>query len=91
MDEAQLRLIYGPTSPYNNSATLTRLSRLSEPQISTRLEEEVHLLAEMDSFRVRQKQTRLAQPFFFQYLQNIAILDPIILSPIVFTPTIFSE
>uniref|UniRef100_A0A914I061 Uncharacterized protein n=1 Tax=Globodera rostochiensis TaxID=31243 RepID=A0A914I061_GLORO len=86
----QLDLIYGPKSPYNNSEALRRFVRMNASEIHTGLEKDVHALAELESFRIRQKDVMLSPILFTNFILTFSVNKPIILSPILFSPLILS-
>ncbi|KAI1704489.1 moulting cycle domain-containing protein [Ditylenchus destructor] len=92
MTREQLRMLYGSQSPYNNSEALSRLSNFHN---SSHMEEhiinDVHRMAQLQSFQIRQKDIVLS-PTFFTWLTLVSdvISQPIVLSPIVFSPIVLS-
>uniref|UniRef100_A0A914HFA0 MLt-TeN (Mlt-10) related n=1 Tax=Globodera rostochiensis TaxID=31243 RepID=A0A914HFA0_GLORO len=86
----QLGLIYGPKSPYNNSEALRRFVRMNASDIHTGLEKDVHALAELESFRIRQKDVVLSPILFTNFILTFSVKNPVILSPILFSSLILS-
>uniref|UniRef100_A0A183C2V0 DM domain-containing protein n=1 Tax=Globodera pallida TaxID=36090 RepID=A0A183C2V0_GLOPA len=86
----QLDLVYGPKSPYNNSEALRRFVRMNASDIHTGLEKDVHALAELESFRIRQKDVVLSPILFTNFILTFSVKNPIILSPILFSSLILS-
>ena len=85
----QLYILYGPESPYNSSSTLMRLTSVNATDIHTHIESDVHRMAEMKSFEIRQKDIVLS-PIVNSPLVFAApvMSQPIVLSPVVFSPVI---
>jgi hypothetical protein len=92
MRREQLELIYGPQSPYNNSKALLRLASMNESTMRTHLEKDIHLMAEMRSFEIRQKDTILS-PISFTFLtfasaafsNSFTVLSPLLFAPVILT------
>ncbi|KAL3091107.1 hypothetical protein niasHT_027867 [Heterodera trifolii] len=90
LSKDQLHLLYGPESPYNNSDALQRFVRLSDSEIHAGIERDVHALAELESFKVRQKDVVLSPILFTTFLLTFSAKSTILLSPILFSPVILS-
>lgn len=91
MTKEQLRIIYGPGSPYNNSQTLESLSTIPTEDMPHHIEANIRALSDHESFELRQKDVVLSPvintPLIFQ---SALLSQPIILSPLVFSPSILS-
>jgi hypothetical protein len=55
MTPKQLKFMYGPKSPYNDTERLHFFTKLNETRMKDELNEEVHRMAERKSFSIRQK------------------------------------
>ncbi|KAK0401726.1 hypothetical protein QR680_015941 [Steinernema hermaphroditum] len=76
MNKDQMHLLYGPTSPFNSSETLTRLLSIEGNITDKHIEKDLRLVAEMKEFNLRKKDIVLSpiissplsypQPFFLQ-------------------------
>ncbi|KAI1699108.1 moulting cycle domain-containing protein [Ditylenchus destructor] len=96
MSREQMRLIYGPKSPYNDSEALTRLSSLdNSTHADDRIIKDIHKVAQLKSFKIRQKDIVLSPISFSSggvlnptLLSQSFILSPVIFSPIVLSPAV---
>lgn len=89
----QLQLLYGPNSPYNNSEALARLLAVNESDLHDHLEEDIHRLAEAESFKLRQKDIVLSPIVLSNIVGSLSvgqsvILSPLLLSSIVLSPSV---
>ncbi|KAH7720088.1 Protein MLT-10, partial [Aphelenchoides avenae] len=89
----QLELLYGPHSPYNNSEALARLLAVNHSDLHDHLEEDIHRLAEAESFKLRQKDIVLSPIVLSSIVGSFSvgqsvILSPLLLSPIVLSPSV---
>ncbi|KAL3105747.1 hypothetical protein niasHT_026522 [Heterodera trifolii] len=91
MNAEQLRLIYGPSSPFNDSQTLRRLLPIVKngTSVSKMIEADIRRLSEMASFDLRQNDV-LSPSVFKPGIKKPRIGNPLVLSPLVFSPTILS-
>ncbi|TKR73762.1 hypothetical protein L596_021037 [Steinernema carpocapsae] len=91
MTKDQLHFFYGPTSPYNSSETLNRLTSIRENISNQHIEHDLRMVAEMKNFNLRKKDIVLSpiiqSPLIFA---SKAMSQPIILSPVVLSPAILS-
>ncbi|GMR36906.1 hypothetical protein PMAYCL1PPCAC_07100 [Pristionchus mayeri] len=91
----QLRLIYGPSSPYHDEERLSTLSSIPSSDLPHHIEENIRAVSRMDSFSIRQKDVILSPvintPLIFQstLLSSPIILSPLVLSPSILSPAIF--
>ncbi|KAF7633318.1 hypothetical protein Mgra_00007297 [Meloidogyne graminicola] len=99
LNEDQLKFLYGPNSPFNDSVTLTRLLKLinsknknnKSSRINQFIEEDIKKIAEMRSFDIRQHDVVLSPAYFRPAILNpTRTSQPFILSPFLFSPTILS-
>jgi len=93
MRRDQLEIIYGPQSPYNNSKALQRLASMNESTMRAHLEKDIHMMAEMRSFEIKQRDTILS-PISFTFLTfaSAAFSNSFtVLSPLLFSPVVLSE
>ncbi|KAE9547626.1 hypothetical protein FO519_009162 [Halicephalobus sp. NKZ332] len=94
LNKDQLHILYGPESPYNSSETLSRLTRMAPEEMHQFIEEDVHRIAEMEHFSIRQKDIILSpiiqSPLVFAYpaMNTLIALSPVVLSPVVGTPAV---
>ncbi|KAL3114425.1 hypothetical protein niasHT_017289 [Heterodera trifolii] len=91
MNAEQLRLIYGPSSPFNDSQTLRRFLTIVKngTSVSKMIEADICRLSEMSSFDLQQNDV-LSPSVFRPGIKKPRIGNPIVLSPVVFSPTILS-
>ncbi|KAL3074460.1 hypothetical protein niasHS_015290 [Heterodera schachtii] len=91
MSAEQLRLIYGPSSPFNDSQTLRRLLPIVKngTSVSKMIEADIRRLSEMASFDLRQNDV-LSPSVFKPGIKKPRIANSLVLSPLVFSPTILS-
>ncbi|KAL3092768.1 hypothetical protein niasHS_007977 [Heterodera schachtii] len=91
MNAEQLRLIYGPSSPFNDSETLRRLLTIVKngTSVSKMIEADIRQLSEMSSFDLRQNDV-LSPIVFRPGIKRPRIGNPLVLSPLVFSPAILS-
>ena len=82
----QLFLLYGPHSPYNNSKALGSFTNMNETQMHEYIEHDVHLMSDMEKFKIRQQDIVLS-PISFTFLTLVPVLasQPLILSPVIFS------
>ncbi|KAL3079172.1 hypothetical protein niasHT_036225 [Heterodera trifolii] len=90
MNAEQLRLIYGPSSPFNDSQTLRRLLTIVKngTSVSKMIEADIRRLSEMSSFDLRQNDVILSPAILTPLIMAPHFLHPTILSPLVLTPAI---
>ncbi|KAF7626930.1 hypothetical protein Mgra_00009660, partial [Meloidogyne graminicola] len=92
LNKDQLKLLYGPKSPFNDSKSLERLLPIIDSYtINQLIEKDIKTIAKMDSFNIRQHDVVLT-PSAFKYglLNPIRASQPFILSPFLFAPTVLS-
>ncbi|KAL3095061.1 hypothetical protein niasHT_023037 [Heterodera trifolii] len=91
MNAEQLRLVYGHSSPFNDSETLRRLLTIVKngTSVSKMIEADIRQLSEMSSFDLRQNDV-LSPIVFRPGIKRPRIGNPLVLSPIVFSPSILS-
>ncbi|KAL3091495.1 hypothetical protein niasHS_005065 [Heterodera schachtii] len=91
MNAEQLRLVYGPSSPFNDSETLRRLLTIVKngTSVSKMIEADIRRLSEMSSFDLRQNDV-LSPIVFRPGIKKPRIGNPLVLSPLVFSPSILS-
>lgn len=84
---AQLYMLYGPDSPYNNTDALERLLPLNASDVHAGIEADVHTFAASKNFSVRQKDIVLS-PILTTWitLAPSLVSQPVVLSPIVLSP-----
>uniref|UniRef100_A0A1I8B6I7 Uncharacterized protein n=1 Tax=Meloidogyne hapla TaxID=6305 RepID=A0A1I8B6I7_MELHA len=92
LSKDQLKFLYGPKSPFNDSLTLDRLLPLIDSlTINQLIEEDIKKISEMNSFNIRQHDVVLAPSAFRVGLLNpVRASQPFILSPFLFSPTVLS-
>ena len=94
LNKDQLHILYGPESPYNSSETLTRLTRMAPEEMHKFIEDDVHRIATMDNFSIRQKDIVLSpiiqSPLVGAWpaMNTFIVLSPVVLSPVVGTPAV---
>ncbi|CAD5210610.1 unnamed protein product [Bursaphelenchus okinawaensis] len=87
----QIELLYGPDSVYNNTDQYNALMNTTEEEIHAKIDEEIHLMAEAESFKLRQKDVVLSPvSFTFVTLNPGIVSQPYYLSPLIFDPIILS-
>lgn len=91
MRRDQLELIYGPQSPYNNSRVLQRLAGMNESALRAHLEQDIHLMGEMRSFQLRQRDVVLSPVSFTAEINGPLVPGFTVLSPLLFAPAVLSE
>uniref|UniRef100_A0AC35FF69 Uncharacterized protein n=1 Tax=Panagrolaimus sp. PS1159 TaxID=55785 RepID=A0AC35FF69_9BILA len=93
LTKEQLYLLYGPESPFNSSEALTRLTSVNATaeNMHKYIEHDIHRMAEMKSFEIRQKDIVLS-PIVNSPLVLAApqMSQPIVLSPVVFSPVVLT-
>ncbi|KAK6728416.1 hypothetical protein RB195_005826 [Necator americanus] len=93
MNEQQLDVIYGPSSPYHDPLTRKRLSNVSAADIPVVLDQTVRgLAAETMKFKVERQKDITLSPLLFSpvILDPAGASQPIILSPLLFDPIVLS-
>nr|CAD2204083.1 unnamed protein product [Meloidogyne enterolobii] len=97
LTESQLRFLYGPESPFNDSITLERLlpiihkNNKNSSIINQIIEEDIKKISQMRSFDIRQHDIVLSPSVFRPSILNPRrTSQPFILSPFLFSPTILS-
>ncbi|KIH67193.1 hypothetical protein ANCDUO_02477 [Ancylostoma duodenale] len=93
MNNKQVDLIYGPSSPYYDPETYKRLSNVSEADVPLLLEEAVRGIAtETMKFEATCRKDIVLAPLIFTpvVLDPTTTSQPIILSPLLFDPIILS-
>uniref|UniRef100_A0A914E811 Uncharacterized protein n=1 Tax=Acrobeloides nanus TaxID=290746 RepID=A0A914E811_9BILA len=58
LTKEQLYIVYGPSSPFNNSETLHRLSKANSSEIQDLIERDIHHISKQRSFNIRQKDVK---------------------------------
>ncbi|CAD5210618.1 unnamed protein product [Bursaphelenchus okinawaensis] len=95
LTKEQLHTLYGEDSPMNNSKALQKFTNMTTDEMHDRLHEDVHMMAEMKSFELKQKDIVLSPVAFFPVIANAVvpsqafILSPIIFSPLILAPSVF--
>uniref|UniRef100_A0A1I7SC82 Uncharacterized protein n=1 Tax=Bursaphelenchus xylophilus TaxID=6326 RepID=A0A1I7SC82_BURXY len=91
MNKEQITALYGPKSHLYNETKYELLMRLNEEEIHQEMEKEIEAMAEMESFKLRQKDVVLSPVLFtWVVLDTVATSQPYILSPLLFDPIILS-
>nr|CAD2139542.1 unnamed protein product [Meloidogyne enterolobii] len=97
LTESQLRFLYGPESPFNDSITLERLlpiinkNNKNSSIINQIIEDDIKKISQMRSFDIRQHDIVLSPSVFRPSILNpTRTSQPFILSPFLFSPTILS-
>jgi hypothetical protein len=84
MSPYQLEMVYGPNSPFNDTATLNRLHRVmwnsSREEIDRLMRDDLKKLAKADEIKIRRKRDIVLSPITFTVLSGISINEPAILS-----------
>ncbi|CAD5210612.1 unnamed protein product [Bursaphelenchus okinawaensis] len=87
----QIETLYGPASPMRNDEKYHMLMNMTEDEIHTQIDENIHELAEVENFKLRQKDIVLSPVYFTWVVLNPALTSqPYILSPLAFDPIILS-
>ncbi|KAI1696571.1 moulting cycle domain-containing protein [Ditylenchus destructor] len=92
MTPAQMHVLYGAHSPYNNSDALRRFQHVNSSNLESLMERDIHRAAALKSFKIRQRDIGiiLSPVIFSALILAPAVLGPVILSPVIFTPVILS-
>uniref|UniRef100_A0A7E4V5Y6 Uncharacterized protein n=1 Tax=Panagrellus redivivus TaxID=6233 RepID=A0A7E4V5Y6_PANRE len=94
LTQDQIHFLYGPTSPYNSSSTLERLSKVNSTKMQEYIESDVHKMAEMRNFRLKKRDIVLSPIISSPLVQawpvmnTFIVLSPVVLSPVVLTPAV---
>ncbi|KAL7070884.1 hypothetical protein ACQ4LE_009647 [Meloidogyne hapla] len=98
----QLKMVYGPDSPYHDPKLLQRFLLLNNSAMALHIENDIHKIANIDSFKVqpmktgnpqqkRKKRSIILSPISFSPLVlTLNNLNPVILSPTIFSPLILA-
>ncbi|KAH7721145.1 Protein MLT-10 [Aphelenchoides avenae] len=91
LNREQLYFLYGPQSPYNNTELLGRLLEMEEHQVHDTIEDDIHRLAEMKAFKLRQKDITLSPVVATWIVLSPALVSqPVVLSPLLLSPLVLS-
>nr|CAD2159278.1 unnamed protein product [Meloidogyne enterolobii] len=99
LTKEQLKMIYGPDSPYHDPKLLQRFLLLNNSALASHIEGDIHKLATIDSFKIqpkkpqqpRRKRAIILSPISFSpFVLTLINLNPVILSPIIFSPLILA-
>ncbi|KAL6729777.1 hypothetical protein Aduo_000802 [Ancylostoma duodenale] len=93
LNDKQIDLIYGPSSPYHDPETYKRLSNASESDVPLMLERAIRGIAEEKmKFEATRRKEIVLSPLIFTpvVLDPATASQPIILSPLLFDPLILS-
>ncbi|KAI6237542.1 hypothetical protein M3Y95_00276000 [Aphelenchoides besseyi] len=93
MTGAQLHMLYGPQSPYNNSEALNRLHDVvvgkSQHEHRRNMQHTVRQFAEAESFNLKRQKDVVGNPIVFSpILPGITVNSFVYFSPLVFSPLI---
>ncbi|CAD5213616.1 unnamed protein product [Bursaphelenchus xylophilus] len=95
LNNDQLQLLYGEHSPMNNSKALEKFKNLTEDEIHHHMHNNIHEMAEMKKFEVKQRDIVLSPVSFFPVIAMPAtasqafVLSPIIFTPLILSPSVF--
>nr|CAD2202672.1 unnamed protein product [Meloidogyne enterolobii] len=105
LTKEQLKMIYGTDSPYHDPKLLQRFLLLNNSVLTSHIENDIHKLATIDSFKIqpkkpkfddfhqsrRRKRAIILSPISFSpFVLTLINLNPVILSPIIFSPLILA-
>ncbi|CAI2352818.1 unnamed protein product [Caenorhabditis sp. 36 PRJEB53466] len=93
MDDAQLMMLYGPGSPYNDSETLDKFRGISPESMPERIQENIRMIAREEmKFEISRKKDLVLTPTILTSFIGApaAASQSIILSPLVFAPLVLS-
>ncbi|KAI1702303.1 moulting cycle domain-containing protein [Ditylenchus destructor] len=90
MTPAQMHVLYGDHSPYNNSEALRRFAPLNSSNLEAVVEKDIHRTAALKSFKIRQKEPVILSPTSFTTFTGLSFNSPFVLSPIIFSPLILA-
>ncbi|KAI1702301.1 moulting cycle domain-containing protein [Ditylenchus destructor] len=90
MTPAQMNVLYGAHSPYNNSDALRRFQHVNSSNLETLMERDVHRAAALKSFKIRQRDIVLSPISFTTISLTLTVSQGIILSPVIFSALILA-
>ncbi|KAI1702300.1 moulting cycle domain-containing protein [Ditylenchus destructor] len=90
MTPAQMHVLYGAHSPYNNSDALRRFQHVNSSNLETLMERDVHRAAALKSFKIRQRDIVLSPISFTTISLTLTVSQGIILSPVIFSALILA-
>uniref|UniRef100_A0A914LAJ2 Uncharacterized protein n=1 Tax=Meloidogyne incognita TaxID=6306 RepID=A0A914LAJ2_MELIC len=99
LTKEQIKMIYGSDSPYHDPKLLQRFLLLNNSVLASHIENDIHKLATIDSFKIqpkkpqqpRRKRAIILSPISFSpFVLTLINLNPVILSPIIFSPLILA-
>uniref|UniRef100_A0A1I7SC79 Uncharacterized protein n=1 Tax=Bursaphelenchus xylophilus TaxID=6326 RepID=A0A1I7SC79_BURXY len=91
LNKEQITLLYGPESRLYNKTKYERLMSMNEEEIHEEMENQIQMMAEMESFKLRKKDVVLSATLFTWVVLNpTTTSQPFILAPLLFDPIILS-